>query len=129
VGGFWYKGEFTNSQQVSIPAFVPTALLVNGQNTTSSENLSGFAHTVWHFGDKLSVNAGVRYSTDKKDEDFDNSIVITQLDTDESHFDWKAGIDYKFTAGMMGYLGIDRLPAAGIQPAPVPAHAVRQGGW
>ena len=104
VGAFWYKGEFTNSQQVSIPAFVPTALLVNGQNTTSSENLSGFAHTVWHFGDRLSVNAGVRYSTDKKDEDFDNSIVVTQLDTDESHFDWKAGIDYKFTESMMGYL-------------------------
>jgi iron complex outermembrane receptor protein len=104
VGAFWYKGEFTNSQQVSIPAFVPTALLVNGQNTTTSENLSAFAHTVWHFGDKLSVNAGVRYSTDKKDEDFDNSIVRTQLDTDENHFDWKAGLDYKFTEGMMGYL-------------------------
>jgi iron complex outermembrane receptor protein len=103
VGAFWYKGEFTNSQQVSIPAFVPTALLVNGQNTTSSENLSGFAHTVWHFGDKLSLNAGLRYSTDKKDEDFDNSIVVTQLETDENHVDWKAGIDYKFTDGMMVY--------------------------
>ena len=103
VGAFWYKGEFTNSQQVSIPAFVPTALLVNGQNTTSSENVSGFLHTVWHFGDKLSLNAGVRYSTDQKDEDFDNSIVVTQLDTDDNHFDWKAGIDYKFTDSMMGY--------------------------
>jgi iron complex outermembrane recepter protein len=112
VGAFWYKGEFTNSQQVSIPAFVPTALLVNGQNTTSSENLSGFAHTVWHFGDKLSVNAGVRYSTDKKDEDFDNSIVVTQLDTDDNHFDWKAGIDYKFTESMMGYLSA----ATGYRP-------------
>jgi iron complex outermembrane recepter protein len=88
---------------VSIPAFVPTALLVNGQNTTSSENLSGFVHTVWHFGDKLSLNAGARYSTDKKDEDFDNSIVVTQLETDENHVDWKAGIDYKFTEGMMAY--------------------------
>jgi iron complex outermembrane receptor protein len=103
IGGFWYKGEFTNSQQVSIPAFVPTALLVNGQNTTSSENLSGFVHTVWHFGDKFSLNAGVRYSTDQKDEDFDNSIVRTQLDTDDNHFDWKAGIDYKFTESLMAY--------------------------
>ncbi len=103
VGAFWYKGEFTNSQQVSIPAFVPTALLVNGQNTTSSENLSGFAHTVWHFGEQFSLNAGVRYSTDQKDEDFDNSIVRTQLETDESHFDWKAGIDYQFTDGFMAY--------------------------
>ncbi len=104
VGGFWYKGEFTNSQQVSIPAFVPTALLVNGQNITSSENLSGFVHTVWHAGDKLSFNAGVRYSTDKKDENFDNSIVKTTLGTNENHFDWKAGVDYKFTDQMMGYV-------------------------
>ena len=103
VGAFWYEGEFTNSQQVSIPAFVPTALLVNGHNTTSSENLSGFAHGVFHVTDKFSLTAGVRYSTDEKDEDFDNSIVVTQLDTDESHFDWKAGIDYKFTDSFMAY--------------------------
>jgi iron complex outermembrane receptor protein len=104
VGAFWYDGEFTNSQQVSIPAFVPTALLVNGQNTTTSENLSGFAHGVWHVNDKLSLTAGVRYSTDEKAEDFDNSIVRTQLTTDENHFDWKAGIDYKFTESFMGYI-------------------------
>jgi len=103
LGAFWYNGEFTNSQQVSIPAFVPTALLVNGQNTTSSENLSAFAHGVFHVTDKLSLTAGVRYSTDQKDEEFDNSIVVTQLDTDENHFDWKAGIDYKFTDAFMGY--------------------------
>jgi iron complex outermembrane recepter protein len=102
-GAFWYKGDFTNSQQVSIPAFVPTALLVNGKNTTSSENLSGFAHGVFHLSDKLSLTAGLRYSTDQKDEQFDNSIVITSLDTDTNHFDWKAGIDYKFTDGLMVY--------------------------
>jgi iron complex outermembrane receptor protein len=46
----------------------------------------------------------VRYSTDKKDEVFDNSIVQTSLNTDENHFDWKAGVDYKFTEAMMGYI-------------------------
>jgi outer membrane receptor protein involved in Fe transport len=25
------------------------------------------------------------------------------LNTDENHFDWKAGIDYKFTESMMAY--------------------------
>src|SRR6186713_1178073 len=77
VGAFWYDGEFINSQQVSIPAFVPNALLVNGHNITTSENLSGFAHGVWHVNDKFSLTAGVRYSTDEKADDFDNSIVIT----------------------------------------------------
>ena len=103
TGVFGYKGEFTNSQQVSIPAFVPTALLVNGHNTTSSKNTSAFAHGVFHMNDKLSFTAGVRYSKDTKDEQFDNSIVITSLDTDSNHFDWKAGVDFKFTPGMMMY--------------------------
>jgi len=103
LGAFYYDGEFTNAQQVSIPAFVPTALLVNGKNTTSSENLSGFAHGVFHVNDKLSLTAGVRYSTDEKGEVFDNSIVQANLTTDESHFDWKAGIDYKFTDTFMAY--------------------------
>jgi iron complex outermembrane recepter protein len=102
-GAFWYKGDFTNSQQVSIPAFVPNALLVNGNNTTSSENLSAFTHGVIHLTDRFSLTAGLRYSTDKKDEQFDNSIVITNLDTDENHFDWKAGADFKLTDKMMVY--------------------------
>ena len=104
VGAFWYKGDFTNSQQVSIPAFVPNALLVNGQNTTSSENLSGFAHGVFHLTDRWSLTAGVRYSTDKKNEQFDNSIVKTSLDTNESHFDWKAGADFKVAQNMLLYV-------------------------
>jgi iron complex outermembrane recepter protein len=103
VGAFWYKGDFANTQQVMIPAFVPTGLLVNGHNVTSSENLSGFAHGEFHITDKLTVSAGARYSTDKKDEQFDNSIVVTSLDTDESHFDWTAGVDYKLTQDVMAY--------------------------
>ena len=103
VGAFWYQGDFTNAQQVSIPAFVPTALLVNGKNTTSSENLSAFANGVFHVTDRFSLSAGLRYSTDQKDEQFDNSIVITSLDTDENHFDWKAGADFKITDAMLVY--------------------------
>ncbi len=103
AGAFWYQGDFINSQQVSIPAFVPNALLVNGHNTTSSENLSGFLHGVFRLGDRFSLNAGLRYSTDQKDEEFDNSIVITALDTDESRLDWKLGADFKINDGMMVY--------------------------
>jgi iron complex outermembrane recepter protein len=103
AGVFLYDGEFTNSQQVSIPAFVPTALLVNGLNTTSSKNTSGFLHGVFHANDKLSFSAGARYSKDDKDEVFDNSIVATALDTSDSHFDWKLGVDYEIAQGFMIY--------------------------
>jgi iron complex outermembrane receptor protein len=77
--------------------------LVNAFNITESENTSAFAHLVWDVTDRLSLTAGGRYSKDKKDEDFDNSIVVTQLATDEDHVDWKAGVDFKFTDTVLGY--------------------------
>jgi iron complex outermembrane receptor protein len=103
VGAYWYQGDFVNSQQVMIPPFVPMGLLVNGHNQTTSENVSGFVHGNFHVTDNFSISAGGRYSTDQKDEDFDNSIVVTQLETDESRTDWKVGADYKFANGMMIY--------------------------
>jgi iron complex outermembrane receptor protein len=76
---------------------------VNALNITKSENTSAFAHFVWDVTDRLALTVGGRYSTDKKDEDFDNSIVQAQLATDESRTDWKAGIDFKFTDTVLGY--------------------------
>ena len=103
TGVYWYKGDFVNSQQVMIPPFVPMGLLVNGHNQTTSENLSGFVNADFHVTDSFTLSAGARYSTDKKNEDFDNSIVVTQLNTDESRTDWRVGADYKFGNGMMIY--------------------------
>ena len=76
---------------------------MNAFNITESENTSAFAHVVWDVTDRLALNAGLRYSQDKKDEDFDNTIVQTQLSTDETHEDWKAGVDFKFTDTVLGY--------------------------
>jgi iron complex outermembrane receptor protein len=140
VGGFYYKGDFKTGQTVSIPAFifsgvynavlnggapVPVAesvaagvidnaakFLVNGLNITKSENESGFVHGVFNVTDRLSLTAGVRYSQDKKDENFDNTIVVTSLNTSENHTDWKAGIDFKFTPDVMMYLSA----ATGYRP-------------
>ena len=104
VGAFWYEGEFTNSQQVSIPAFVPTALLVNGQNTTSSENLSGFAtRRVPRHRQVLADGGCALFNRPERRSVRQLHRRQTQLDTDESHFDWKAGIDYKFTDTFMAY--------------------------
>jgi iron complex outermembrane receptor protein len=103
VGAFYYQGDFTSAQQVSIPAFAAGPFLVNGLNNTESENISGFAHAVFDVTDALSLTAGVRYSEDTKDEQFDNTIVRTTGSASDSHFDWKLGIDYRFTDGFMLY--------------------------
>lgn len=103
VGAFYYQGDFTSAQQVSIPAFAAGPFLVNGLNITESENISGFAHGVFDITDQLSVTGGVRYSEDTKDEQFDNTIVRTTGSATDTHFDWKAGIDYRFTDSFMLY--------------------------
>jgi iron complex outermembrane receptor protein len=131
MGGFYYKGKFRSGQTVSIPAFIFSGVyngaiangatvaeaeaagaaviesaarfLVNGNNFTESENNSAFAHAVWDLTDKLSVTGGIRYSEDTKNEDFDNTIVVTSLDTQDDHIDWKLGVDYQFTETFLGY--------------------------
>jgi iron complex outermembrane receptor protein len=140
VGGFYYKGDFTSGQTVSIPALIfagvyngalaggatvaqaeaagaavienAARFLVNGNNNTKSENRSAFAHGVYDLTDKLSFTAGIRHSKDDKDEQFDNTIVVTSLGTSEDHFDWKAGVDYQFTETFLGYLSA----ATGYRP-------------
>jgi iron complex outermembrane receptor protein len=87
-------------------------VLVNGNNLTDSENRSVFAHVVYDLTDRLSITAGVRESKDIKNERFDNTIVRTSLDTEENHFDWKAGLDYKFTDAVLGYVSA----ATGYRP-------------
>jgi iron complex outermembrane receptor protein len=112
VGAFYYEGDFTSGQQVSLPAFVPGPFLVNGLNNTQSENTSAFAHGVFDISDRLSVTAGVRYSEDTKDEQFDNTIVRAIGSANDTHFDWKAGIDFKITDDFMAYGAI----ATGYRP-------------
>lgn len=140
VGAFHYKGDFQNNQTVSIPAIIFAGVyqdaidagasvadaeaaganvidnfarfLVNGNNVTKSKNNSAFAHAVYDLTDQLSITGGIRYSKDEKDEQFDNSIVVTSLGTSDNHFDWKAGIDYKFTDTFLGYVSA----ATGYRP-------------
>jgi iron complex outermembrane receptor protein len=140
VGSFYYKGDFTSGQTVSIPALIfagayagrlaagdtvaqaeaaaaavidnAVRFLVNGNNNTKSENKSAFAHAVYDLTDQLSLTGGVRYSKDDKDEQFDNSIVVTSLGTSENSFDWKVGVDYQFTDTLLGYVSA----ATGYRP-------------
>jgi len=140
LGGFYYKGDFHSAQTVSIPALIFSGaytaavnggasveeaqasaaalidnvakFLVNGNNVTKSKNTSAFAHGVYGLTEKLSLTAGLRYSRDNKDENFDNSIVVASLATEESRVDWKAGVDYKFTDTLLGYVSA----ASGYRP-------------
>lgn len=105
VGYFHYDGEVISAQVVSLPPFqAPGALfLVNGYNTGEFENNSVFAHLIYDLTDDLSLTVGGRYSEDKKVAHQDNTIVILDLDTKNSHWDYRVGLDYKIGDNSLVY--------------------------
>ena len=114
VGGFYYDGTSINDQMVSIPflslildGVLPTdgsMPFVTAHNVHQNGDESGFAHVVYDFNDKQAINAGIRYSHDKKTVNFDNTRVQNpHVVVEDDHFDWKAGIDYKWTDDLMTY--------------------------
>lgn len=108
VGGFFYHGKAINWQTVSIPAFGPT-VLVNARNAHVADAQAGFGQIVYDVMDRVRLTAGIRYSHDKKEVDFDNGFFISQRDLggpiviEDSRVDWRVGLDYEVTDDMMLY--------------------------
>ncbi|MEJ2087379.1 MAG: TonB-dependent receptor, partial [Gammaproteobacteria bacterium] len=115
IGGFYYGGDAVNDQMVSIPflslvldGYLPTEgaddPFVNAHNEHDVKSKSVFAHTVTDLTDKLKLTAGVRYTDDKKNVDFDNkrvqnpSVVVA-----DDHFDWMLSMSYALTDDAMIY--------------------------
>jgi iron complex outermembrane recepter protein len=108
-------------------------------NYTTSENESGFLHTVSHFTDKLSLEAGVRYSHDV----FDYSYAGTNyaqtpanpiftpgspvfgagqplhIQSKDSRFDPKIALQYQWTDDFMTYAQYSTgFKGGGANPSP-----------
>ena len=85
---------------------------------------------VFDLTDRLSLNAGVRQSSDTKDVEFDNGFFIGPINIDDDHTDWRAGVDYKLTDDMLIYASAAsgyRPPAYNPRPF-TPEQAVAVGG-
>jgi iron complex outermembrane receptor protein len=126
LGAFIYNSHATNTQTVSIPALslfldqflagvpIPTAVanidstvrsFVNAKNVHQLENQSAYAHGVLKLNDHFDVQAGIRYSKDQKNVDFDNTRVVAPgVKIENKHTDWRFGVDWKFNDKMMSYL-------------------------
>ncbi len=114
VGGFYYDGDSVNNQIVSIPFLSaildrrsvrrsPAPRSSTPTTCTSPRNESAFAHVVFDVTDKFAVTAGVRYSSDEKDVNFDNTRVQNpNVVVEGNNTDWKFGLDYQFTPDMSG---------------------------
>jgi iron complex outermembrane receptor protein len=114
VGAFYYDGQSTNSQMVSIPFLsqvldgtdptVDPTPFVNAHNVHQNNNKSVFGHLVIDVTDRLSVNAGARYSDDEKDVNFDNTRVQNpNVVVSDTRTDWLLGVDYQLGENLMAY--------------------------
>jgi iron complex outermembrane receptor protein len=124
VGGFYYDGEAINDQMVSIPflSFVldghpptegaddPFVVAHNEHDVTSQ---SVFAHTVTDLTERLTLTAGVRWTDDEKDVDFDNKRVQRPgVEVADDHVDWMVSLSY----GLSDEATIYTTAATGYRP-------------
>ena len=81
-----------------------TYTFVNAHNVHDVKSWAGFGHVVFDLTDQWSFNAGVRYSDDKKNVDFDNTRVQNpNLEVAATHTDWMVGVNFKATDTTMVY--------------------------
>ena len=129
AGVFYYDGDSNSTQAVNLPGDqnltnyftnpVANSLLVNGLEVGHFQNDSAFLHTVYNLTDSVRMTLGARYSRDKKDDNFDNTIVVAQLSHTSSRGDWRLGFDWQldpevllYTSASTGY----RPPAFNPRP-------------
>jgi iron complex outermembrane receptor protein len=137
VGGvFFYDGHALNlaqpmSSQNGTQRYQHTTYDPNSKAVYANIN-------VRPFGEKLTFTAGGRWSDDKKAVDFNNILdatpagsqvfvpgggtqsTIFQTTPKQKRFDWKFGIDYKFSNEVMVYASAStgyRLPGFNVRPS------------
>jgi iron complex outermembrane receptor protein len=107
------------SDPTGITGSLPNALLVNGKDAGHYENKSVFLHGVYSLSDVWHLELGARYSSDKKHDLNDNTIVVLPVESDQNHFDWRAGLDFQVTPDVLLYTSAStgyRPPAFNPRP-------------
>jgi len=140
VGGFYYDARGTSGGRVNIPfglspgggdlgLGIADDILFNDPVHTKNE--SGFIHTTWHPVDNLGITLDGRYSHDSKLFTFyrwnslgqPNPAIPGLLDLPVAYsgnrFDYRAGVDYKWTSDLMTYTQISTgYKGGGPNPRP-----------
>jgi iron complex outermembrane receptor protein len=131
VGGYYYKALTELNDYISIP-------LVNfaffGVDPVDDKDSSGFLHGVYHVTDKLSVEGGVRHTSQSKTYTFDRliptptgqpQIYLPGFDpslakeSSTSRFDYRASVSYQWTPDIMTYAQYATgFKGPGINPRP-----------
>jgi iron complex outermembrane recepter protein len=143
LGGIYFKQETVYASRESDP-FIPFGTDPFNRptfdfiqhDTTDNEFKGIFLHTVWHLTDKLNMAAGVRYTEQNKDYEFQRLAVdgispFQQLSDPSnplngrignfngSHTDYRVNFDYQWNDDLMTYIQFATgFKGGGISPRP-----------
>ncbi len=135
VGGFYYSGYSKQSGRIDI-SYSNLDFLSN--DPVPAESLAGFVNTSLHPTSKLTIDAGGRYSTDKKTYTFSRMApdfsgpapVVGSLNGvtgqfKHSRLDYRFAVNYDWTDSLMTYAQVSTgFKGGGINPRPFIARQV-----
>lgn len=112
-----------------------------GNDPTEASSEAVFANGTWHITDALNLNAGVRYTREKKsytfsrlDPDGNPAAIVGNLSGQTgrykgSEWDYRVNLDYRWTDQLMTYGSVSTgFKGGGINPRPFNVAQVRPFG-
>ena len=117
VGGYYFDQKTTYQTHQFLPYAVP-GFEFFGNDPVKASSYAGFANTTWHLTDALNVNAGVRYTKEKKDYGYSRLPVggslVLGLDSlngsvgayQGSKVDYRFNVDYRWNQALMTYASV-----------------------
>ena len=132
VGGYYFD-QLTIGQTHQMLNYVPTPFLFEflGNDPTKASSYAGFLNGAWHATDALNVNAGVRYTKEKKDYTYSRlnpdgtpNILLGSLTGavgaySGSNTDYRVNVDYRWNEAIMTYASVSTgFKGGGTNPRP-----------
>ncbi len=117
VGGFYFAQTTTYATHQMLPYAVP-GFEFFGNDPVEASTYAGFANGSWHATDAFNVNAGVRYTKEKKTYNYSRLPVggslVLGLDSlnghpgtfEGSNVDYRLNFDYRWNEQLMTYASL-----------------------
>ena len=112
-----------------------------GNDPTTASSYAGFVNGMWHITDALNLNAGVRYTKEKKDYTYSRlnpdgtpNVLIGGLTGAVGHYegsktDYRLNLDYRWNDALMTYASVSTgFKGGGTNPRPFNVPQVRSFG-
>jgi iron complex outermembrane recepter protein len=138
LGGYYFD-QTTIGRTHQVLNYVGTPFLFEflGNDPTDASSYAAFANGSWHATDALNVNAGLRYTKEKKDYTYSRqnpdgtpNAVLGALEGvtgsySGSKVDYRINVDYRWNEALMTYGGVSTgFKGGGVNPRPFNAGQV-----